>query len=101
MVPLAFIFRKVACRASSCKSVLSLTGYIWSEQGVLTSIDADNQGSAVFVDFQSGSVFSGHGLLLLIDASLSTDAAYRARNSSALGTKSAWYWNTPPCPASG
>ncbi len=28
-------------------------------------------------------------------------STYRARNSSALGTKSAWNWNTPPCPASG
>src|SRR5713226_10462426 len=26
---------------------------------------------------------------------------YRARNSSALGTKSAWNWNTAPCPESG
>jgi hypothetical protein len=34
-------------------------------------------------------------------ASSSSDPAYRVRNSSALGTKSAWYWNTPPCPASG
>ena len=24
-----------------------------------------------------------------------------ARNASALGTKSSWYWNTPPWPASG
>ena len=30
--------------------------YIWTEQGVLTSIDADNQGSAVFFYFQSGFV---------------------------------------------
>jgi hypothetical protein len=27
--------------------------------------------------------------------------AYRARNLSALGTKSAWNWNTAPCPESG
>lgn len=58
------------------RPVLSaLSGYIWTEQGVLTSIDADNQGSAVFFYFQSGFVCSGHG--------------YRARNFSALGTKSA------------
>ena len=28
-------------------------------------------------------------------------STYRARNSSALGTKSAWNWNTAPCPESG
>jgi hypothetical protein len=34
---------------------------------MLTAIDAHNQGSAVFVYFQSGFVFSGHGLSFLID----------------------------------
>ena len=33
---------------------------------MLTAIDAHNQGSAVFFYFQSGFVFSGHGLPLLI-----------------------------------
>src|SRR4029453_11516503 len=30
-----------------------------------------------------------------------TPRGYRARNSSALGTNSAWNWNTAPCPESG
>jgi hypothetical protein len=34
-----------------------LGGYIWTEQGMLTSIDAHNQRSAVFVYFQSRFVF--------------------------------------------
>ena len=84
----------------------------------------------MFVYFQSGFVFTGHGLPLLMDTAkplldelmsgasfwispglyrevliqlgeLEHRPAYRARNSSALGTKSAWNWNTPPCPASG
>ena len=32
---------------------------------------------------------------------LDPQGIYRARNSSALGTKSAWNWNTAPCPESG
>ena len=39
--------REVSTRHGVSAGTDELTGYIWTEQGVLTSIDADNQGSAV------------------------------------------------------
>ena len=42
-----------------------LGGYVLAEEGMPTAIDAHNQGRAVFVDFQSGLFFSGHGFTLI------------------------------------
>ena len=50
---------------------------------MLTSIDAHNQGSAVFVYFQSGFVFSNHGLPLLIDTA-------KALFDALMGAASLW-----------